>query len=307
MANNYIPYFLHSVFLNDSRLGGVQSVTISKDYDTTAIVKYGSPQTVKNFYKKPNVSITTSKFITSGLGPSIPSFSLSDYIENAVGTYPSYKLTVKIIDQSVSSSDPGYGRNGAGGFEFKDMLVSSISYNYDVQGFFTEDITYVGHISNLNSGFIGKFTVRTENDTGEVYRRKDFAGITLPNIIPTNSVLQSVNASLNISYGDVPTWGNFYTLKSKYIAFPVDISCEINILNLGYKQDSDGFSLLDGSNVIDDSVSEYSISISGPPTVNIGSKNFLTSMNANGGDAGSSDYSTITYNFKNNNNSFSIS
>jgi hypothetical protein len=251
------------------------------------------------------VQISISRFVTSGLPAT--SFNLSNYINNQVGEYDAKKITVKIINDT-DVSGPGQGRSGSGGFEFQDMLLSSLSYNYDVQGFFTEELTYTGHISNLSSGFIGKFTIRTSDDTGNVYRRQDFGGVSLPSPIPANPVIQSVSASMNINYGEVPSWGNFYTIKNKYLMFPVDVSCSITILDLGFSQSEDGFSTdLNGDTIIDDSVDEVAMAITGPPNVNLGSKNFFTGFERNGGAAGNNDYATITYNFKNNNNYFSVS
>ena len=119
----------------------------------------------------------------------------------------------------------------------------------------------------------------------------------------------SVSASMNINYGEIPTFGGLYTYKNKYMTYPVDISCTYEVLDREYAQSRVDYTGSDPDTIIDDDLESYYrvISIGGVPAINLGEKNFLTNIDRSGGDAGNSDYSIYRYTYKNNDNSFSIS
>lgn len=283
--NKIIQYFVHTFYINGSEVNGVQTATMSKNFDTTTLVAKGLPTSVTQFYKKPTVSITVSKFLPSGATASILSgFSLPDILYTVPPT--TYELDIKVV--------------GASGLYFKDAVLSSLSYRYNTQGFFTEDITYTGHVTATSTSVAD----RVEN-TGIIYRRQDFSKGTLPLNMPDDSVLLSVEASANINYGEIPTYGRFSTASNKYITYPVDITCSYEVLDLGYKQER--LEYLPAYNHINDQISYETIIIGGPPQINLGSENFLTSVERNGGDAGNNSYATLRYNYKNNNNQFILS
>jgi hypothetical protein len=279
----YTPYFLQSVTVDSSRIIGAQSVSASKNYDSTTILPKGFIGST-NFYKRPSYTVSITRFLDSD-SPSI-AFNLLDYIENnSVGSYPVHSVAIDLIDDQGTSK----------GIQFSYMLLSSIAYSYSVQGFFTEQISYIGSASSE-----GGLTSITAGDSGLVKRRKDFLGVTFPDQ-PPEFALQSVDFSMNINYGDVPSFGAFKTFDTKYITVPVDISVSIETINRGYGQD-----LPDNDTAeFIDSISESAISISGPPSIAINDC-FLVGFEQNGGDAGNSDYSRLRYTYKSTSNSLVI-
>lgn len=283
--NKIIQYFVHTLHINGSEVNGVQTAAMSKSFDTTTLVAKGLPTSVDQFYKKPTVSITISKFLpSSGSASILSSFSLPDILYTVPPA--SYELDIKVI--------------GASGLYFKDAVLSSLSYKYNTQGFFTEDITYTGHVTATSAS-----TADRAANTGIVYRRQDFLKGTLPSDISGDDVLLSAEVNANINYGEIPTYGRFSTVSNKYITYPVDITCSYEILDLGYKQERIDY--LSAYNHINDQISYETIIIGGPPQIDLGNKNFLTSVERNGGDAGNNSYATLRYNYKNNNNQFILS
>lgn len=281
--NKIIQYFIHSAFINDVEVSGVQTASVSKSFDTTVIMSKNTPLVLNQFYKKPSVSITISKFI----GETVPAyFSGYSLIDTLYSPPVSYDIKIGVI--------------GGSGIYMQDAILTGLSYTYETQGFFTENMTYTGHvtsgISEINE---------TETQTGIVYRRKDFLQGTLPSQIDSGNILLSAEVNLNLNYGEIPTYGKFPINSNKYISVPTDITCSYQVLDLGYSQSREDYSSpLDHVN---DILSYESIVIGGPPQINIGSNNFLTSIERNGGEAGGNSYSTLTFSYKNNHNQFSIS
>jgi hypothetical protein len=280
-----VQYHVHSVSLNGTAVGGVQTVNVSRNFDNTTIIKMGDPSVVKNFYKKPTVEVSFSKFLSNGVGPSFPGFNLT--------SSPPQTASLSI------------GISGGGGLSFADMVVGSASYTFNTEGFFTEQLTFTGHVMGASAApFVGF------NEEGIVKRRQDFILSGFPQevsaLLSSGHVLLSAEASFNANYNFVPTYGNFYTIKGKYLSYPVDVSCSFEILDRGYTHTSVADAIA-GS--IDDTVQNRSIVISaGGVTINLGSENFLVGLERTGGDAGqSSSYSTYRYTYKNNNGSFTVS
>lgn len=369
MSQILVRYFVNSVRLDELAVHGVQTATLNQSSDTTLIMPKGLPNGVKNFYKKPTVSVSLTKF----LSPNVPSIVSGFVLRDAIMLQPvGHKLEVGVV--------------GGGGFTLTDAVLSSVVFNYTTQGFFTEEVTYAGNLiskydiycvhsfwlitlentsgdgsvrfkynnncdvsdSYINRSISGEYyeeiTVESEtppqlitkiglnkitisiaiiDEYGTVYRRQHFTK-SKPVGIPED-VLLSVTASLNINYGQIPTYGGFLSLYGKYISFPVDVSCTYEMLDVGnsISQINSNAGIIafgatgaTGSvgatgpiikNAVKDSVTGVVISISGPPTINLGSKNFLSSIDRSGGDAGQSNYSTVKYTFKNNDNSFTVS
>lgn len=281
-----IQYNVHTVLLDGNIVGGVQTVNVSKSFDTSTIVTKGGPTTTKNFYKKPTLNISFSKFISDGHGSAISGFNLEDELYTTPPT--AHEIKIGVV--------------GGGGLKFVDTVFTGVTYTFTNQGFFTEELNYTGHVSEA----IASISAPTVEE-GIVKRRQDFnKSVALPSEL-TSSTLLSVQASLNINYGEVPSFGRFYTIKNKYMTYPVDVSCVYEVLDRGYSQSRSDYTLTSGDNLINDEVTDRVISIGGVPEIDLGSKNFLSNVERNGGDAGNSDYSIFKFTYKNNNNSFTVS
>lgn len=282
MSLTLIQYHVHTVLLNDIRIGGVQSVTVGKTFDTTTVTQKGLPTNIKQFYKKPNVTLNFNKFISDGHPAIFSGFNLSSMLYTTPPS--SYMLEIGIV--------------GGSGLKFSGVLLNSLSYNFTNQGNFTEEVGMIGHISSTTTSI-----AQPAEEAGIIKRRKDFnKAIAIPNEI-AGSTLLSVTASLNINYGEFPTYGNFYTVNNKYITYPVDVSCSYEVLDREYTQ-----SRIDNiGNVISDIISYNNIQIGGVPSIDLGSKNYLSNLDRSGGDAGNNDYSILRYTYKNNDNYFTVS
>jgi hypothetical protein len=300
MSLKLVQYFVHDILINGTAVGGVQNVNISRNLDVNRIIKRGDPTTVKNFYREPNVDISFTKFISDTIGPAFTSFSLTQ-------TPPqSFNLQMAIVDT-----------NGLHGLQFDDCLLKSAAYSFKNEGFFTEQLTFNGRLTE--SGPTGIYS-GTTGQQGNVRRRQNYNKSAATNPAEVTSILQggsaallSIEASFSANYGQVPTYGNFYTTRNKILTYPVDISCTYEILDIGYAQpySSSGTAVKISDtlsyNTINDIVNLQQIVINGYPVINLGSNNFLTGLDRSGGDAGQGNYSIYKLTYKNNDGSFTIS
>jgi hypothetical protein len=296
-------YFVHTLLIDGTKIHGVQTVNVSASYDVNNLTMKGlgagvGPTkgfTVRNFYKKPTMEVSFTK-------------NLAD---NVVSLFPA---NFNFFQTPPNSFEISVGVVGGGGMKFKDMILKSISYSFRNEGNFTEQLTYEGHMVE-DFPELSETNYYTSNPsswpefTGNVKRRKDFniaGGITPKEV---SGILLSVEASLNMNYGEIPTFGYFPSVRNKYISLPIDISCTYEVLDKGYKNQNnlfyDGYSV-DGYSV-GDYVEPQSIIIASYPTINLGTGNFLTNIDRSGGDAGQSDYSVYKYTYKNNDGSFTVS
>ena len=302
-------FFVHTLLINNVKIHGVQTVNVSASYNVNNLTMKGlgdgvggnSPKgfTVRNFYKKPTMEVSFTKILANDISTVFPAgFKFFQVPPNP------FEISVGVV--------------GGGGMKFKDMVLKSITYNFPNEGNFTEQLTYEGHM-------VEDFSALSETNsefTSKVKRRKDFnmSGNTFPKevagllfgqneVAGQSGILLSVEASLNISYGEIPTFGYFPSTRNKYVSLPIDISCTYEVLDKGYKNQNNLF--YTSQNVsgyyVGDNVEAQNIIISAFPTINLGTGNFLTNIDRSGGDAGQNDYSVYKYTYKNNDGSFIVS
>jgi hypothetical protein len=320
-AKDFFPtqYFVHTLLINGTKIHGVQTVNVSASYEVTNLTMKGlgvgiglsnsvKGFNVRNFYKKPTMEVSFTKILGDNISSVFPA-------------------NFKFFKTPPDPFEIRVGVVGGGGMKFKDMVLKSITYNFPNEGNFTEQLAYEGHmVEDLPELTETNYYTSNPNTwpefTGTVKRRKDFniTGNTFPKEVAgllfgqneqagKSGILLSVEASLNMNYGEIPTFGYFPSVRNKYISLPIDISCTYEVLDKGYKNQNNLFYngyLVSGYSV-GDYVEPQSIIIASYPTINLGTGNFLTNIDRSGGDAGQSDYSVYKYTYKNNDGSFIVS
>lgn len=286
MSIKLIQYFVHDATINGSRVGGSQTLTISKNIEPSQITPWGHPfENRAKFRKKPKVTCSLQKILTDDYGPTFPGFD----IQNLIPKRP------------VDKYDLGATIYGGGSIKLIDSILTGISYTFGNQGFFTEDLTFEGTVSEASTAG-NEGTGLTRNAEGIPYQRQHFNGGTLPSEIIGQTLL-NVTVNLSIPYSELGYYGSFYTYETMFVAFPVEISTSFEILDKGYSQSDIDY--LD--NIINDEITYRSITISTiPVSIDLGDKNVLVSMERGGANAGDSGYSTIKCTYINSNNYFKL-
>lgn len=284
---NIIQYFVQDCTLDGNRIGGVQTASFSKSIPSTDVVHWGSPNESTSIYKKKSqVDFDLEKVLSDDYGPMLGHFDIRDLI----------------LKNPLDKNDLGVTIYGGPSIGLNDCLLTGITFTFPSDGNFTEQISFSGHISDVAPAGVEN-TGLSRNEEGVVYRRQNYVKTFLPAEVPANYPIARITVSMSISHINIPAYGKFYTYENKMVSFPLEISCEYELIDLGYTQ-----SQLDVTfGNIQDSVTYNSIKIETVPvTIDLGDKNRLVSISRRGGDATSSNYSTLVFRYQNINNFFVI-
>jgi hypothetical protein len=304
---NRVFYACQAVFIDGTYLQNVQSVGVDYSADAESIYDAGRSQVFGDRYNKPEVTITIERHLRSGDTP---------FYTTGTGSYEdSYLLKnsnlgiagwsgLKEYEVGLTYSDDRTVSGSIDSVKFEYCLVTEISYNFSVDGVFTESITFV--CNNLTKQSAG--SVPAAGDSGGLMKRRNFD--TQNSIFPTEvdasiltteasgkkvRVLQSVAINLSVSYSELADTGFWRGSnqgnnpseqnKYKYIETPVEVTCEINCVArksiaqdilikdtnfMGTFPTPDRQIVLKFDNIIFD----------------LGSKNYLTGVGFSGGDTG---------------------
>jgi len=237
-----IRYDLQSLKIDNVGVSGIQNVSINQTFDTTTIPVRGNPFAAKNIYKKPNIDITFTKFISDNV-KSLPIDGNITGVTRTKSLMPSGKLLPSPVNIDLYIYNYQNAENiYPTGIQLKDCLLKSISYKFGTDGFFTEDLAFSSHLL-LNSGLSPAIRYSEDSPSfvahsGFVKRRQDFFISGIPPEVSghmvSGHVLLSVDFSINFDYGDIPAYGRFYTSANKYVKYPIDVSCTFEVLDRGF-------------------------------------------------------------------------
>ena len=266
-----------------------------------------------------------------------------------------------------SCSEDEFNQNGPRRIAMKDLLLKSMEFNFRTDSFFEETYSFQGHViesgaisrnsflpyineKNRTEQLLDEFgnPVLDEEDnpilvnlpdkpyiehTGITKRRQDFFISGIPyevakHLVDQTGVLLSANVSINIGYGEIPSFGRRYTAINKYITYPIDITTTFEILDLGrldldkvYESGLISSMTFQQDTSSPDKYIQYReagyenylikndpihLGILGSLSIDLGSGNYLESKSRSGGDAGDGSYVTYSYTYKNSNSYFKI-
>lgn len=201
------------------------------------------------------------------------------------------------------------------------LFISSVSYNYSVDGNATESVTLVGNdrfwnsngsgvIGNTPTALWGTGNVTTNIDgtdtpvSGVVRRANVYiSGSIIPYEVmsqadSSNSVgfssgahIQSISVSTDFGQESIQELGRFgpYT---RYATFPIEVTCEFEVTATSgdlINVSGNAPNLINRAIVINDTAGT---------SIDLGTKNKLTSVSYSGGDTGGGN-ATITYSYSN--------
>ena len=206
------------------------------------------------------------------------------------------------------------------------MYVSSVSYNYSVDGNATESVTLVGNdrfwndqvsldgATTANSKFAddttdGEFAGSEAPNSGVVRRRNvDVAGSDLPELVESqvgdNTTgksggfhVQSISVSADFGQENINELGR-YGPYAKYATFPIEVTSEFEVIaTSGDLKSVSGvdINLTEGTNNQGETII---IKDDAGTILNLGTKNKLSSVSYSGGDTGGGN-ATVSYSYSN--------
>lgn len=186
-----------------------------------------------------------------------------------------------VIEIGIGSDSASYVSSGAG-VSCTGFYVSSLNYNFPVDGSFTEEVSFIG--DTISTGATVNAPTGT---TASVARRGTFSHTGGP----AGTIL---SASISADFGREAIYGLASTAPvHRYANFPFEVTTEFEVLATSVPAQSISYGTpCSGSSA----GTALSITACGY-TFNMGSKNILESINYNGGDTGGGN-ATVTYTYK---------
>jgi hypothetical protein len=286
---------------------GLQSVGINTNFNLEPIYQMGQIELYDNYEEIPEVEVTLSKVLDGY--PTIYSMamgtgSLANLANNRCGVrmllFPDTNTKATGVPLATVECTPAY--------------LSSVSYKFPTEGNFTEDVTLVSNdkvwatsqVSNANTlaqsspdagigilrrGLWSKDSVLPTGAAGTASTLSSVSGGIAP-----GSKISNVTVSMNLGREQIRELGS-RTPYYRYIKFPVEVTTEIEVTSVG----GDLVGIQGSSNATCNNPKALTnkqiiIKLCDGTTLDLGSKNKLTSVNFTGGDMGGSN-ATTTYSY----------
>jgi len=196
-----IFYATHGVTLDGVPLKGVQSVSMTSNYNLDPVLQLGQLSHIEVVPTTPEVEVTISRGIVNGTAIKLD-INDNNLLELEAKLMAGQDIVIGVI-------------GGPQGFTVRNAFLSSYTANFSVDGLFTEELTYVGE--TLESG--GAF--QKLNDTNvHLARRQDFRGL-------DNDTSASV--SVNFNRESIYRLGQ-YKPFIRTVTFPVECTLQYGLL-----------------------------------------------------------------------------
>lgn len=310
---------------------GIQSIGISTNFALEQLFQLGQLEIYDNVENVPEVEVTMQKVAdgTAFLYPMIMGDgSIAGADDKEIGTLAANRaqVTLEVFgDNTVYQY--GSGGTAMGTIVCSGMYLSSVAYTIPVEGFITEDVTLVGN----SKGYIsGSSSTPTEVTAPTSVLKPKAAGrryhLADTSILPTGTrggtttdqrgtipvsarsttsrpYLQNINISMDLGREAVFELGKFAPY-ARYATFPIEVTSEFEVIaetldGVQAKDFKDEAACSTNIKNLDDLQIKIVICGSGSSnkyTIDLGSKNKLSSVNYSGGDTGGGN-ATVTYSY----------
>ena len=301
----------------DDIIHGVQSVGMSSTFTLDQVFELGQIEIYENIEQVADIEVTIEKVIDGYSLIYDKASGGAGKTDVVAATKARSDVYVAIFDDGLSHAT-GVPRNVCYN---SGMFISSVAYNYSVDGSATESVTLVGNDRFWNTTTAGTIaTSATANWSGNptsnidgtdtpisgVVRRVDVdlehADIQLPGEIKSQASddatgrgggyhVQSISISTDFGQENIQELGRFGPYH-RYATFPVEVTCEFELI-------ATSGDLISVSGTAEN-LSNQSIKIfdTAGTVIDLGDKNKLSSVSYSGGDTGGGN-ATVSYSYSN--------
>lgn len=291
---------------------GVQTVGVATSFTLEQVFELGQLAIYENIEVIPEIEMSINKVLDG--------YPLLYHLATAGGSTLNERLNTKcLVAVGIwPDSVDGVSDNPSQQLEASGMVISSVAYNLPIDDNFTEDITLVGNDKAWVSSDCHTWAMANaegyfdpdepDEPPSGVLRREGFnvPASTLPSEIGvgTRDRIQNINVSLDLSRENLFELGSKRPY-AKVVNFPVEVTCDIEVISISgdlINAFAEGCPVPGFCAGRTNNTSNQSISIvcCDGTTIDLGSKNRLSSVNYGGGDAGGGNvtvsYSYITFN-----------
>lgn len=237
MANKRVFYASQGVSVGQTGTGtsqtvtGAQSVTMNTNFNLEQVFQLGRLAVYDNVVGDPTVEVSISKALDGN--PLI--YNLAVGSGSLVATSSKESVINFVVGKDTEEEIGSAGNTGPGvttSITCNPIFLQSLSYNFAVDGDFTEEVTFVGLSKAVGTGNLsspsGGFT-----DRQTVLRRQNFNQLSssLPSQVSGQNV-QSVSISADLGRESMYKLGRFKEFH-RYVNFPLEISLDIEVIAQG--------------------------------------------------------------------------
>jgi len=209
---NRIFYACHAIAVDGANVAGAQSVGVTTTFDLEPVFQLGQVKPVDIMNLAPSVEFTVTRALTDTSG----TIWNGDFISN-VG--PSNKTVCLTIgdDTSPLLSSPGasVACTGAG--------ISGATYNFPVDGIFTEEITFFADNKQLSGACAGV----VEDVLSKAKTRQHYGG-GAPALVTGAGNLTNISISTSVSREQILKLGQFKGVHT-YANLPAEVTVEFEV------------------------------------------------------------------------------
>jgi hypothetical protein len=310
---------------------GLQNCGITTTFNLEQVFEIGQQAIYENIENIPDIEITLEKVLDKY--PLLYHMATRGASAATLGGRSNQKcgVAISVFPDTFDSASGAAGTVLAEAFA-SGMFVSSLTYNFPVEGNFSEQVSLIGNNIvwktsgiTLAGAFNNTDAPLSASASGGVNRREDFiwrmdttsGNASIGSRLPTqvdginasgNNVVQSdgfypvavQNITVSTNLGREPLFqlgkkGPYF----RFVQFPTEVTCEISIISKrgsmvgATEEGTQG----DGNNLINETIV---IKAREGTKLDLGSRNKLASISETGGDAGTGGGNrTITYSYSN--------
>ena len=302
----------------DDIIHGVQSVGMSSTFTLDQVFELGQIEIYENIEQVADIEVTIEKVIDGYSLIYDKASGGAGKTDVVAATKARSDVYVAIFDDGLSHAT-GVPRNVCYN---SGMFISSVAYNYSVDGSATESVTLVGNDRFWNAETAGTIATSalanwtTDNPTANidgtdtpfsgVVRRVDVdlehADVELPSEIKSQASddatgrgggyhVQSISISTDFGQENIQELGRFGPYH-RYATFPVEVTCEFELI-------ATSGDLISVSGTAENLGNQpIKIFDTAGTVIDLGNKNKLSSVSYSGGDTGGGN-ATVSYSYSN--------
>lgn len=325
MANNRIFYAVQAVGIGKTPVSsgsiategsgfrwmkGVQSVGITTNFNLEQAFELGQLEIYQNIENVPEIEVTIEKVVDGRhllYLQSVGHQGTGNIVAAAANRADVWLTIFPDTASAVSGSSPEALVYCSG------MYISNVAYTFPVDGNSTESVTLVGNDKtflagsgyggSLNTGF-ATITQTPHAPNTNVARRQHFDNVnsTIPATV-AGAIRGGVGNIQNISISADFGRDNLFELGAfrpyyKFATYPISVTCDFEVISISGDKVS---ATADAPNLTDETIKVVYDSAPGVAggqlTIDLGTKNKLTSINYTGGDTGGGNAS-VTYSYQ---------
>ena len=203
MPNKRIFYACQAVAIDGAFVNGAQTVAVTTNFDIEPVLQLGQIDLVDALTLNPTVDVSISRILSDTNTP-VWSGAFLDIIRKDDST-----ITLSIADVHIT---------GAG--------LTSISYNFSVDGVFTEEIGFSARGKDLSGG-----SVTAIKDVASKPKTRQFLNVsasTIPNLVTSAGNLTNITINSSIGRENILELGK-YNASGSFANLPAEVNVDFEV------------------------------------------------------------------------------